>query len=111
MPYKEKKIEKLYYSISEVAEMFDVSQSLIRYWESEFDVLRPRKNGKGNRMFTAKDIQNFKKIYSLVKEKGYTLEGARKKLKDGATETVDMDEIVKKLKEVKTFLIQLHDLL
>ena len=113
MPYKEKKIEKLYYSISEIADMFSVSQSLIRYWESEFEVLNPRKNGKGNRMFTQKDIGNFKKIYELVKEKGFTLEGARKKLKEGVDEpdSLEIGEIVKKLKEIKTFLTELDDLL
>jgi DNA-binding transcriptional MerR regulator len=112
LPYKEKKIEKLYYSISEIADMFSVSQSLIRYWESEFDVLNPRKNGKGNRMFTQKDIGNFRKIYDLVKEKGFTLEGARKKLKGGEEpENLEIGEIVKKLKEIKTFLTQLDELL
>lgn len=112
MPYKEKKIEKLYYSISEIADMFSVSQSLIRYWESEFEVLNPRKNGKGNRMFTQKDIGHFRKIYDLVKEKGFTLEGARKKLKDGdEPENLEIGEIVKKLKEIKTFLTQLDELL
>ena len=112
MPYKEKKIEKLYYSISEIADMFSVSQSLIRYWESEFEVLNPRKNGKGNRMFTQKDIGHCRKIYDLVKEKGFTLEGARKKLKDGdEPENLELGEIVKKLKEIKTFLTQLDELL
>jgi DNA-binding transcriptional MerR regulator len=112
LPYKEKKIEKLYYSISEIADMFSVSQSLIRYWESEFEVLNPRKNGKGNRMFTQKDIGHFRKIYDLVKEKGFTLEGARKKLKDGdEPENLELGEIVKKLKEIKTFLTQLDELL
>ncbi|MBP7255687.1 MAG: MerR family transcriptional regulator [Chitinophagales bacterium] len=92
--------------------MFSVSQSLIRYWESEFEVLNPRKNGKGNRMFTQKDIGHFRKIYDLVKEKGFTLEGARKKLKDGdEPENLELGEIVKKLKEIKTFLTQLDELL
>lgn len=93
--------------------MFSVSQSLIRYWESEFDVLNPRKNGKGNRMFTQKDIGHFRKIYELVRENGFTLEGARKKLKEGGNipEDIDKSEIVKKLKEIKTFLTQLDELL
>jgi DNA-binding transcriptional MerR regulator len=81
VPYKEKEIEKLYYSIGEVAEMFNVSKSLIRFWETEFDILKPRKSQKGNRLFTKKDIENLRVIYYLVKEKGYTLEGARMKLK------------------------------
>jgi hypothetical protein len=104
LPYKEKKIEKLYYSISEIADMFSVSQSLIRYWESEFEVLNPRKNGKGNRMFTQKDIGHFRKIYDLVKEKGFTLDGDE-------PENLELGEIVKKLKEIKTFLTQLDELL
>jgi DNA-binding transcriptional MerR regulator len=82
MAYKEFKIEKLYYPIGEVAEMFDVSSSLIRYWEKEFDILKPRKNKKGNRLFTKVDIENLKIIFHLVKERGYTLEGAKQKLKD-----------------------------
>ena len=81
MPYKEKPIEKLYYSIGEVADMFRVNVSLLRFWEKEFDILKPKKNKKGNRMFTTKDLDNLKIIYHLVKERGYTLEGAKKKLK------------------------------
>ena len=82
MAYKEHEIEKLYYSIGEVAQMFGVSNSLIRFWETEFTILKPRKNAKGNRLFTKKDIENLKIIYHLVKEKGFTLEGARKRLKE-----------------------------
>jgi len=70
MPYKEKKIEKVYYTIGEVAEMFDVNTSLIRYWEKEFDVIKPKKNNKGNRLFTKQDIDNFHLIYNLVKVRG-----------------------------------------
>ena len=81
MPLKEKETEKLYYSITEVAEMFDVNSSLIRYWEKEFTIIKPHKNKKGNRMFTAADIEAFRKIYHLVKERGYTLQGAREKIK------------------------------
>ena len=82
MPYKEKKVEKLYYSIGEVADMFNVNTSLIRFWEKEFDVIKPKKNKKGNRFFTIQDIENIKLIYHLVKERGMTLSGAKKKLKD-----------------------------
>ena len=82
MPYIEKKVEKLYYSIGEVAEMFKVNTSLIRFWEKEFDVIKPKKNKEGNRFFTKKDIDNLHLIYHLVKEKGMTLSGAKKKLKE-----------------------------
>ena len=80
MPYKEKKVEKLFYSIGEVADMFGVNTSLIRFWEKNFDLIKPKKNKKGNRLFTKKDINNFKLIYHLVKEQRLTLEGARLKL-------------------------------
>ena len=76
-------LTKLYYSIGEVADMFDVNASLIRFWEKEFTLIKPKKNKKGNRLFTPKDILNFNKIYSLVKEQGYTLEGAKLALKSG----------------------------
>ncbi len=82
MPYKEKEIEKLYYTIGEVALMFNVNTSHIRFWSKEFDVIRPATNKKGNRMYTQPDIENFKKIYHLVKEKGFTLKGAKTELKD-----------------------------
>ncbi|MHC1708323.1 MAG: MerR family transcriptional regulator [Bacteroidales bacterium] len=72
---------KLYYSIGEVAELFQVNTSLIRFWEKEFEVLKPGKNKKGNRLFTVQDIENLKEIYHLVKEKGFTLQGAREYLK------------------------------
>ena len=82
MPYKEKKFEKLFYSIGEVSEMLGVNPSLIRFWEKHFPIIKPQKNKKGNRLFTVKDIENLKLIYHLVKEKGMTLEGAQKRLKD-----------------------------
>jgi DNA-binding transcriptional MerR regulator len=77
-----KALTKLYYSIGEVADFFNVNPSLIRFWEKEFNLIQPKKSKKGNRMFTPKDIETFNKIYHLVKIKGYTLEGARKILKD-----------------------------
>jgi DNA-binding transcriptional MerR regulator len=82
MPYKEKEIEKLYYTIGEVAQMFNVNTSHIRFWSKEFEVIRPATNKKGNRLYTQSDIDNFKKIYHLVKEKGFTLKGAKSELKD-----------------------------
>lgn len=82
MPYKEKEIEKLYYTIGEVASMFDVNTSHIRFWSKEFDIIKPATNKKGNRLYTHSDIENFKKIYHLVKEKGFTLKGAKTELKE-----------------------------
>ena len=82
MPYKEKEIEKLYYTIGEVANIFGVNTSHIRFWSNEFDVIRPATNKKGNRLYTKDDIDNFRKIYHLVKEKGFTLRGAKTELKD-----------------------------
>jgi len=109
MPYKEKKVEKLYYSISEVAEMFNVNASLIRYWEKEFDIIKPHKNKKGNRFFTTEDIENFHVIYYLVKELGLTLKGAQKKLKDNKEGTINNFEAVKTLKEIKTLLLEIRE--
>ena len=80
--------EKRYYSIGEVAEAFDVNTSLIRFWEKEFDVLKPKKNAKGNRKFTQEDIKNLEFIYHLVKERGFTLEGAKTHLKDNLKEKI-----------------------
>lgn len=107
MPYKDRDIEKLYYSIGEVAEMFQVSTSLLRFWEKEFDILKPRKNRKGDRFFTAKDIDNLKIIYHLVKERGYTLKGARQKLKENKQDVIDHVQLVDSLKKVRQFLVDL----
>lgn len=109
MPYKEPKIEKLYYTIGEVAKMFDVKTSLIRFWEKEFDVIKPKKNKKGNRLFTKDDIENFHLIFHLVKEKGMTLAGANKKLKENKQETTENFEIVKSLEKIKSLLVELKD--
>jgi len=107
MPYKDKPIEKLYYSIGEVADIFEVNVSLIRFWEKEFDILKPKKNKKGNRMFKTKDLDNLKIIYHLVKERGYTLEGAKKKLKENKEDTINNIEIVNRLKDIRQFLVEL----
>ena len=109
MPYKEKNIEKLYYSIGEVAKMFKVSNSLIRFWENEFDILQPRKNRKGDRLFTKKDIHNIKIIFHLVKEQGFTLEGAKKKLKENKDETIGNIDLYHKLESLKGFLDDLYN--
>ena len=109
MPYKKPEIKKLYYSIGEVAEIFDVNTSLIRFWEKEFDIIKPKKNAKGNRMFTEDDVNNFFIIYHLVKERGFTLQGAKEKLKNNKEDTINQIEIVKSLKEVKSFLLELKE--
>ena len=109
MPYKEKKIEKLFYAIGEVAEMFNVSVSSIRYWEKEFDILKPKKNKKGNRMFTKKDVNNLKIIYHLVKERGFTLEGAKKKLRENKSDTINNIEIINHLKNIRKFLTEFRE--
>jgi len=109
MPYKEKRVEKLYYSIGEVAEMFNVNASLIRYWEREFDIIKPKKNKKGNRFFTIEDIEHFNIIYYLVKELGLTLKGAKKKLKENKEGTMNNFEVVKSLKEIKTLLLEIRE--
>lgn len=99
---------KLYYSIGEVSKAFNVNTSLIRYWEQEFPIIKPKKNKKGNRYFTPEDIENFKIIYHLVKEKGYTLDGARIALmtNNKISETIS---IIDRLEFVKAELLKLKD--
>ena len=84
MSIAKKETKKLFYQIGEVAKELDVNVSLIRFWEKEFDIIKPKKNKKGNRLFTQKDFDNLKTIYFLVKERGYTLDGAKRKIKDNA---------------------------
>ena len=107
MPYKKPEIKKLYYTIGEVANIFDVNTSLIRFWEKEFDIIKPKKNKKGNRLFTEKDVDNFFIIYHLVKERGFTLQGAKDKLKENPEDTINQIEIVKSLENVRSFLVDL----
>jgi DNA-binding transcriptional MerR regulator len=109
MAYKEKEIEKIYYSIGEVAEMFHVAPSLIRFWESEFDIIQPKKNRKGNRQFTKEDIENVKTIFHLVKEKGFTLQGAKEMLKNDQSSIKDKMELIDSLRKVRQFLTEMRD--
>ena len=109
MPYKETKVEKLYYTIGEVAVMFNVNTSLIRFWEKEFDIIKPKKNKKGNRLFTKKDIDNFHIIFHLVKERGMTLKGAKKKMKENKEDTEHNFEIIKSLENIKELLIEVRE--
>ena len=109
MPYIEKKVEKLFYSIGEVAKMLNVPVSTVRFWENEFDVLKPRKNKKGNRLFTADDIKNLKIIHHLVKDKGMTLAGAKKQLSAKWEETDFKYEISQSLLSIKGILLEIRD--
>lgn len=109
MPYKEKEIEKKYFTIGEVAAELGVATSLIRFWEREFDNIKPKKNRKGNRQFTQQDLQNVKLIYHLVKEKGYTLQGARDFINSGGPEIAnDKIELIESLKKVRSFLLEIR---
>jgi DNA-binding transcriptional MerR regulator len=109
MAYKEKEIEKLYFSIGEVSELLQINASQIRYWEGEFSVLKPRKDRKGNRLFVKEDIETIKLIQYLVKDKGYTLEGAKAKLKGGLDDVQQNFKVIESLQKVKGFLEQLKE--
>lgn len=99
--------EKRYYGIGEVARAFDVNTSLIRFWEKEFDVLQPKKNAKGNRKFTPEDVRNLQLIYYLVKERGFTLEGAKTHLKEERQKTLSNFDIIQKLERIKAELFKI----
>lgn len=101
--------EKLYYGIGEVAQAFNVNASLIRFWEKEFDILKPKKNAKGNRKFTPEDIKNLELIYHLVKERGFTLEGAKIHLKEQKQETMDNFGIIRKLQYIRAQLLKIKE--
>ncbi len=100
---------KLYYTIGEVADMFQVNSSLIRYWEKEFSVIKPKKNKKGNRLFTKNDINNFHLIFHLVKERGLTLKGAKQKLKENRNDTINNFEVIQVLKDIKQQLLDIRE--
>lgn len=103
--------DKLFYSMGEVAEMFDVNTSLIRHWESQFSILRPKRNKKGNRLFSPQDVENLKLIYHLVKERGMTLEGAKKALRKAPSESgVDRDaELMERLQRIRALLVEVRE--
>ncbi|MFY0252761.1 MerR family transcriptional regulator [Chitinophaga sp. 30R24] len=102
-------LDKQYYSISEVAAMFKVNTSLIRYWENEFDILQPKKNRKGDRLFRQEDIHHLKLIYHLLRERKYTIEGAKQKLKEDHKLAARNFEMVQALLKVRGFLTELKD--
>ncbi len=108
---EDKEIEKMYYTIGEAAAILDVNTSLVRFWEKEFDILKPKRNKKGNRLFTTKDMENLKLIYHLVKERGFTLEGAQKKLRQNKGDTAQNAEVVERLKMIRQALMDIkHEL-
>ena len=108
MPYKEKEIVKKYYTIGEVAEEFKVATSLIRFWESEFDMISPKKNRKGNRQFTVEDIEDVRLIYHLVKERGFTLQGAKDFLKHDTQAIRSKMDQMESLSNLKSFLLNVR---
>ncbi|MDO6738036.1 MerR family transcriptional regulator [Wenyingzhuangia sp. 2_MG-2023] len=101
--------KKRYYRIGEVADAFGVPTSMIRYWEQEFDMIKPKKNSKGDRMFTDVDIEKLKLVYHLAKEQGYSLEGVRKKLREQPKKTAQQVSIINKLEAIKTELIKIKN--
>lgn len=101
--------DKLYYSIGEVAQAFNVNTSLIRFWDKEFDILQPKKNAKGDRRFSKEDIQHLSVIYHLVKERGFTLEGAKLHLKENKDKTLSNFDIIRKLEHIKAELLKIKE--
>ncbi|MDX9750159.1 MAG: MerR family transcriptional regulator [Flavobacteriales bacterium] len=112
MPYKERPVGKMFWSIGEVAAELGVNTSLIRYWEKEFGTLRPRRTGRGDRLFTRKDIDHLKRIQHLVKEQGFTLSGAKEQLRQGTAEASPAPdhraELVQRLQRVRQELLALR---
>ncbi|MBX3163462.1 MAG: MerR family transcriptional regulator [Bacteroidetes bacterium] len=106
---EKEEIQKLYYSISEVSEMFDLNASTLRFWEKEFTGLRPTKNKKGNRLFTQKDIDHIAKIVDLVKHRGFTIQGAKEQLKHKSKAADSHQEVIKRLQEIKAKLLDMDN--
>lgn len=102
-------LTKLYYSIGEVSDMFEVAPSMIRYWESEFTNLKPGKNSKGERRYTPKDIEQLKSIYHLVKERGFTIEGAKRELDHVKNDHKEKNILLKKLLNIKSGLTKMRN--
>jgi len=109
MPYKAKPIEKKYFTIGEVAKDLGVATSLIRFWESQFDFISPKKNSKGNRKFTQDDLKKLKIVYHLVKEKGYTLSGAHEHIKTHKDKIETEAEMINSLKKIRGFLEEMKN--
>ena len=109
MPYKERDINKLYYTMGEVTKLFDVNASQIRFYEKEFDILQPKKNKKCNRLFSPEDVENLKVIFHLVKEKGFTLTGAKEYLKSNKGEAKENQKVIYSLERLKQFLLEVKE--
>lgn len=109
MPFIPPKIEKHFYSIGEVAEMFGENSSLIRFWTTEFENIKPTKNKKGNRLYTKEDIEQIRLVYHLVKERGMTLKGAKNKISQNPKDTINEHEIVKRLTSIKNLLLEIKE--
>lgn len=109
MPYKEREINKLYYTMGEVTELFGVNASQIRFYEKEFDILHPKKNKKGNRLFSVEDVENLKIIFHLVKEKGFTLQGAKEHLKGNKEGVKENQKVIDSLERLKAFLLEVKE--
>src|SRR5690606_14311378 len=109
MPYKEREINKLYYTMGEVTAMFDVNASQIRFYEREFEIIQPKKNKKGNRLFTQNDISNLKIIFNLVKDKEYTVKGARDNIRSNKNEVKENQRFIDSLERLKKFLVEVRD--
>ena len=111
MPWKEKSVTKLYWSIGEVADELGVNTSLIRYWEKEFNTIKPKRTGKGDRSYTQKDIDQLRRIQHLVKEQGFTLQGAKEQLRNRVEQTrtfsVDTEQLGKRLMAIRNKLLEM----
>ncbi|MBN1338945.1 MAG: MerR family transcriptional regulator [Bacteroidales bacterium] len=102
-------MQKLYYTMGEVARMFEVNASLIRFWEKEFDIINPKKSKKGNRLFTNEDIDNLKIIYHLVKEKGFTLKGAKDEIRQSRKEIEERIALITTMEKTRSFLLNIRE--
>ncbi|HAQ64371.1 MAG TPA: MerR family transcriptional regulator [Bacteroidales bacterium] len=110
MLFKPGENERLYYTVTEVAELLDVNASLLRFWEKEFDIIKPKRNKKGTRFYTAADIEKIRMIYKLVKDQGFTLQGAREKMKAKQNHQVDNNaEVLSKLRYVREVLVKIGE--
>lgn len=109
MPYKDKPIEKKYFTIGEVAKALGEATSLIRFWETQFDFIKPKKNKKGNRKYTQDDLKKIKLVHHLVKEKGYTLQGAQDHIKTSSNSIDDNSEMIASLQKIKGFLEEMKN--
>ena len=105
------KDQKIYYSIGEVAKILDVNNSLIRFWEKEFEIIKPKKSSRGNRIFTKNDLENISLIHHLLKEKKYTIEGAKKKIRENKDGAIKNHEIIKNLQKIRTQLAEIREYL